>query len=56
MYTLTIAAKAADGSPVAATTDVQGAVDGVVFDPDNGPILTMGTVKVPLSSLEQVVA
>jgi flagellar basal-body rod modification protein FlgD len=56
MYTLTLAARAADGSAVAATTNVQGTVDGVVFDPDQGPILTMGTLKVPLSSLEQVVA
>lgn len=56
MYTMTVAAKGADGSPVAATTNVQGIVDGVVFDPTNGPILTMGTLKVPLSSLEQVVA
>ncbi|HVV92903.1 MAG TPA: flagellar hook capping FlgD N-terminal domain-containing protein [Hyphomicrobiales bacterium] len=56
MYTMTLDARAADGSSVAATTNVQGTVDGVVFDPTNGPILTMGTLKVPLSSLEQVVA
>ena len=53
MYTLTVSAQAADGSAVAATTNVQGVVDGVVFD-TSGPVLTVGTLRIPLSSLTQV--
>jgi flagellar basal-body rod modification protein FlgD len=56
MYKLTVNAQGADGGPVAATTNVQGMVDGVIFNPTSGPVLTMGTLQVPLSALEQVVA
>jgi flagellar basal-body rod modification protein FlgD len=53
MYTLTITAKDAGGGTVAATTTVKGTVDGVVFG-SSGPVLTVGTLRIPLSTLSQV--
>jgi len=53
MYTLTVSAQDATGAAINATTNVQGTVDGVVFD-SSGPILTVGTLRIPLSQLTQV--
>jgi len=54
-YTLTVTARDANGKSVLATTELSGVVDGVVFA-DGSPILTMGSERVPLSSVKSILA